>query len=223
MSATNAPKLHKITYLAEPGHGWALVPISAIMAYGIEHTISPYSYHEPVTGTAALEEDCDLTKFVKAVNKAGDRIEYTETHTNNDAHVRNWESFPRCEQATPEQVATFIEVDKAMDLYEQLDVLFTRYKDCFTGFYHNCLWKLMVDRTITDGTFMHSFEGDLQIALESGGYVPTGVRFVEPCHIHHAVILEDLNKTVFNQDYQEHQRVLCRSLAYVKKTRVAQL
>ena len=213
MSATNTAKKHKITYLADPGHGWGLVPMIAIMSYGIEHEISAYSYFKESTGMAALEEDCDLSKFVEAATKAGDTVVFIEEHTNHDAYVRNWPSFPEVEEPTAEQVEAFNEVNNGLDYYEKLNTLYERYKDCFAGMF------VMIDKPITAGTFMHTFDGKLSIALESGGFIPTGVRFIEPSHIHHDVILEDLNKTIFNQDYPEHVRIVTRSMAHVQRAR----
>ena len=54
-------KLH-----TDPGHGWLAVRTKELVELGIADQISRFSY---VKGTTAyLEEDCDLTVFLKAYN-----------------------------------------------------------------------------------------------------------------------------------------------------------
>lgn len=50
----------------DPGHGWVQVPHSVIKVLGIGAKISGYSYRDSVY--AYLEEDCDLSLFMRALN-----------------------------------------------------------------------------------------------------------------------------------------------------------
>ena len=51
-------------FFDDDGHGWLEVPRAEVIASGAE--ISGYSYYDPVTDMAYLEEDCDLWSFVAA-------------------------------------------------------------------------------------------------------------------------------------------------------------
>lgn len=54
----------KYRFFADPGHGWLEVPRREVMASGAK--ISGYSYYDPVTDMAYLEEDCDIPAFLAA-------------------------------------------------------------------------------------------------------------------------------------------------------------
>ena len=55
---------HDFRLLADSGHAWLEVPRVEVVASGAE--ISRYSYYDPVTDMAYLEEDCDATVFLEA-------------------------------------------------------------------------------------------------------------------------------------------------------------
>jgi hypothetical protein len=51
-----------LTFIADPGHGWLRVPLTEIVALGLETQISLYSY---IQGQYAyLEEDCDCPLYL---------------------------------------------------------------------------------------------------------------------------------------------------------------
>lgn len=53
-----------LTFLFDPGHGWLQVPLTDIVALGLEDQITPYSF---VKGQYAyLEEDCDCPRYLSA-------------------------------------------------------------------------------------------------------------------------------------------------------------
>ena len=55
------------TFISDPGHGWLVVSLQRLLAYGItEAMISPYSYRSPDGTEVALEEDCDAAVFLDA-------------------------------------------------------------------------------------------------------------------------------------------------------------
>ena len=81
----------KIVFVADPGHGWALVPFANLKEFGIELQISEYSYRNHAT--VALEEDCDLTVYCDALRMRDIEFEFVEQHSDNDSYVRNWRRY----------------------------------------------------------------------------------------------------------------------------------
>lgn len=93
----------KYTFISDPGHGWLLVPLAELVALGIANKITPYSYIDREGAWCALEEDCDVLKFLRA--KCGDdgmrqwwQENVIRTSVNNDAIVRRWRSYPATKQ-----------------------------------------------------------------------------------------------------------------------------
>ena len=77
------------TYLQDPGHGWLIVSCGDLAAAGLSPgDFSSCSY---VRGdTLALEEDCDMPKFLKRLDEQGIPYRLREQHTDGDAYVRHW-------------------------------------------------------------------------------------------------------------------------------------
>jgi hypothetical protein len=76
------------TWMADPGHAWLKVPLSAISKLGVCKQITHYSY---VHGTDAyLEEDCDAPRFIKAAEAAGWDFRCTEEFVNHDSPIRGY-------------------------------------------------------------------------------------------------------------------------------------
>jgi hypothetical protein len=77
------------TYLQDPGHGWLIVSSGDLAGAGMSPgDFSPCSY---VRGdTLALEEDCDMPRFLKRLDERGIPYRLREQHTDADAHVRRW-------------------------------------------------------------------------------------------------------------------------------------
>lgn len=68
-----------LTFIADPGHGWLLVPLAEIVALGLETQISVYSYIEGQY--AYLEEDCDCPRYLETRAAQGlPRPEITEQY-----------------------------------------------------------------------------------------------------------------------------------------------
>jgi hypothetical protein len=59
-----ANKTKTYVFHEDPGHGWLAVKFKELQALGIIDKISPYSYMRGKT--AYLEEDMDLSTFIKA-------------------------------------------------------------------------------------------------------------------------------------------------------------
>lgn len=57
----------KLTFIADPGHGWLRVPLVDIAALGLETAISSYSF---IDGHFTyLEEDADAAIYMKALRE----------------------------------------------------------------------------------------------------------------------------------------------------------
>lgn len=76
----------RITFYADPSHGWAEVPHDLMATLGVKG-ISRYSYRN--AENAYLEEDCDLGIFLRKAEEQGHTVKFEEQHTNHDSWVRN--------------------------------------------------------------------------------------------------------------------------------------
>lgn len=66
----------KLNVYSDPGHGWAAVPLRLLERLQLLDAITPYSY---LRGRYAyLEEDCDLDRFMSAVQAAGLSVEFCQ-------------------------------------------------------------------------------------------------------------------------------------------------
>jgi len=79
------------TYLQDPGHGWLIVSRGDLAGAGmLPADFSSCSY---VRGdTLALEEDCDMPRFLQRLDERGIAYRLREQHTNGNAYVRHWAS-----------------------------------------------------------------------------------------------------------------------------------
>jgi hypothetical protein len=81
------------TYLQDPGHGWLIVSRGDLAAAGMSPAdFSQCSYVRD--DTFALEEDCDMPRFLKRLDEHGIPYRLREQHTGAEAHVRRWASNP---------------------------------------------------------------------------------------------------------------------------------
>jgi hypothetical protein len=76
-----------LTFISDPGHGWLRVPLTEIVALGLETQISVYSYIEgqhayrSAALTTSLEEDCDCPLYLTTRTLHGcPRPEITEEY-----------------------------------------------------------------------------------------------------------------------------------------------
>lgn len=89
--ALKGKKMLKINYFTDPGHGWAAVKIKLLQDLGIIEKISHYSYMRGKT--VYLEEDCDFSVFLGALQAAGMPYSITEKHTDRRHQIRSYDSF----------------------------------------------------------------------------------------------------------------------------------
>ena len=77
-------------YIQDPSHGWIEVPLEELE--NIAYKISRYSYMNPKTGKAYLEEDCDAAIFIKKLKDTDTPYEIKEVHQEH-TFIRNLPSF----------------------------------------------------------------------------------------------------------------------------------
>lgn len=83
-------------FISDPAHGWLLVSEEQMKEAGFQAaTFSPYSFHSAEFQCYALEEDCDATLFLRALDKQGIEYRVHEESTDNDAFVRSWDRIDR--------------------------------------------------------------------------------------------------------------------------------
>lgn len=102
----------ELTFYSDPGHGWLRVPHSLIYELGIQEQISPYSYMDDTY--AYLEEDGDLSTFMRAVKEKGIEISMKETSSDEESPIRDKPAFCPRKLATPAgalDLTVFVEFD----------------------------------------------------------------------------------------------------------------
>lgn len=81
----------KYHLFSDPGHGWLRVDKAELVELGIADQITPYSYQRGKY--AYLEEDCDLSTFIKAKEKQGVKVTMHHHNTNNRSKIRGYERY----------------------------------------------------------------------------------------------------------------------------------
>lgn len=83
------------------GHAWLQVPMKEVRALGI--TVTPSSYQSKNGKIAFLEEDCDLSAFMRAKEARKEPVRYYLRRSNVDSFIRNLPRFkqPRGAQKPP--------------------------------------------------------------------------------------------------------------------------
>jgi hypothetical protein len=87
--------MRSFPYHCDAGHGWLIVSGAAIVAVGLRPwDFSKYSYVNrrchPHGPQFALEEDCDMPKFLAACTAHGVAFKIEELHITGDSVIRNW-------------------------------------------------------------------------------------------------------------------------------------
>jgi hypothetical protein len=77
----------------DAGHAWLSVTVKELEVLEIDKRISIYSYYK--RGIAYLEEDCDASTFITALEKyfPDDKYKYIEEDDGNDSPIRNYENY----------------------------------------------------------------------------------------------------------------------------------
>lgn len=80
-----------LNYYQDPGHGWVKIPIKTLVRLKIAHKISNYSYMRDKY--AYLEEDCDLSLLLKALDSNGIIWRLREYNSNKQSKIRSYEYY----------------------------------------------------------------------------------------------------------------------------------
>lgn len=83
-------------YISDPGHGWVGVRLSELRELGIVAKITPYSYIDRSTPDPLvwLEEDCDLSTFVRAKWPTDSSAQFNANVTHRDVDRTNIRRMP---------------------------------------------------------------------------------------------------------------------------------
>jgi hypothetical protein len=92
---TNMTTLTSLTYsfYSDPGHGWLHVKLDELVELGIQDKISHYSY---IRGNDVyLEEDCDMSTFMNAMEAKGVQIKLAYINERErDSFIRTLRKYP---------------------------------------------------------------------------------------------------------------------------------
>ena len=92
-------------FFEDPGHGWLEVTRAELRTLGIEDKISAYSYQSRDGRKVYLEEDGDLTTFLRAKRTLMGQLNYREVYHEDD-RIRGLPPFRPEERAIrPEDFA----------------------------------------------------------------------------------------------------------------------
>ena len=75
----------------DSGHGWLAVKRMELVALGILHKVSAYSYQRGET--VYLEEDSDASLFLDALANNGRECTFKENYRDGRSPIRNYEGF----------------------------------------------------------------------------------------------------------------------------------
>ena len=82
-------KIHK--WHCDPGHAWLEVEIKDLKKLNIDKDISNYSY---INGNYAyLEEDCDASVYIKALEKKKISYSYNEISYDDSCFIRSYNHY----------------------------------------------------------------------------------------------------------------------------------
>ena len=84
-------KTKKYDVYVDPGHAWLKVKRTELDKLGIADKISSYSYQRGEH--VYLEEDCDLYRFMEAMEAIGVKVTFREYVGNKTSRIRNYENY----------------------------------------------------------------------------------------------------------------------------------
>jgi hypothetical protein len=87
--------MKSIVLYTDPAHGWAKVSLSELFNLEIHDKISTYSYirSNEKHSYAYLEEDCDLSLYLKALDDKGIKFRIIEKHTDKSSKIRSYKRY----------------------------------------------------------------------------------------------------------------------------------
>ena len=84
-------KRFTITLYSDPGHAWGKLKLDVLHGLNVAHLITRYSY--TYGDNVYLEEDCDLSVVIKALEAQGCTVAFKEKHTDKESRIRNYERY----------------------------------------------------------------------------------------------------------------------------------
>lgn len=78
----------KLHFYSDAGHGWVKVSKKLLVKLGIADKVSGYSYAR--NDSAYLEEDCDASLLIGALQEKGIAFEIVEHCTNRQSRIRGY-------------------------------------------------------------------------------------------------------------------------------------
>ena len=85
--------MKSITIYTDPSHGWAKVSLKELLKLNIIDKISSYSYIHKNGLYVYLEEDVDLSTYLKALDDKGIKFRMIEKHTNKSSKIRSYSRY----------------------------------------------------------------------------------------------------------------------------------
>lgn len=85
----------EVIYHQDNGHGWFQFPIGVVEALSFKPTC--YSYRDPRTGYAYLEEDQDGPAFIERFRATGATLRIVEKHEDGESFIRDLPRFAGAE------------------------------------------------------------------------------------------------------------------------------
>lgn len=85
--------MKSITIYTDPSHGWAKVTLKELLKLNIADKISSYSYIHKNGLYAYLEEDCDLSTYLKALDDHNIKFRMIEKHTDKSSKIRSYSRY----------------------------------------------------------------------------------------------------------------------------------
>ncbi len=85
--------MKSIIIYTDPSHGWAKVTLKQLIKLNIADKISTYSYIHKNGLYAYLEEDCDLSTYLKALDDHNIKFRMIEKHTNKSSKIRSYSRY----------------------------------------------------------------------------------------------------------------------------------
>lgn len=81
----------KYQFYSDPGHGWLRVPYSELERLGIADKITHYSYTKG--NNVFLEEDCDMSTFMKAKADLSEKVDIQVIRCNRQSRIRSYQMY----------------------------------------------------------------------------------------------------------------------------------
>lgn len=85
--------MKSIILYTDPSHGWAKVSLKELSRLNILDKISSYSYIHKNGLNAYLEEDVDLSTYLKALDDKGIKFRMIEKNANKSSKIRSYARY----------------------------------------------------------------------------------------------------------------------------------